>query len=193
LSQFARPDGRFRLRELLETISPLERHDAVSVYDVGSILGKHVEQYLYFSVSVFWRASAHAWYRETGAFGQFSLGQDHQEKFRRYLLGETPFPEDARVWVHVSSEHRTEPSIVFPCTFTLDGMRRHKFYIPGILFILFVGEHRFDERALNGTHRSVMWVCPWERDSLFDGVLSRIGTAKPVGKLANQLGVWRSG
>jgi hypothetical protein len=193
LSQCAHPDGRFSLREILETAAPLERRDAVSVYDVGSVLGKHVTQYLYFSASVFWRASAHTWYRETGALGQFTLGQNYQEQFRRYLLGQAPFPQDARMWVHVSSEHRKEPLIVFPCTSTLDGANRHKFYVPGILFILFLGEQRFDELALNGTRRSVMWVCPLEQDSVFRGVLSRIETATPVGKLADRVGVCRSG
>jgi hypothetical protein len=75
-----------------------------------------------------------------------------------------------------------------PCTATVDGTRRHKFYIPGILFILFLGEqvpNRFDARALNGSRQRVMWVCPWENDSLFPGVLGRIKASTPVGKLTS--------
>jgi hypothetical protein len=167
----------------LEATSPLESRGPVRVYDVGPLLGKHVDQYLYFGASVFWRASAHAWYQETGALGRFTLGPDYQEQFRRYLLGQAAFPLEARLWVHVSSGTLKEPLIVFPCTTAVDGAHRHKFYVPGILFILFVGEHvqtRFDERALNGTRRPVMWVCPWEKDSLFRGVLSRIQASPPV-------------
>ena len=76
--------------------------------------------------------------------------------------------------------------IVFPCTTSVEGTRRHKFFIPGILFILFLGSqvpHRFDEWALNGSRRRVMWVCPWANDSLFRGALSLIRASVPVGSL----------
>ncbi len=138
LSQCARPDGRFSLREILETTSPLESRGPVRVYDVGPVLGKRVDQYLYFAASVFWRASAHAWYQETGALGRFTLGPDYQEQFRRYLLGQAAFPLEARMWVHVSSGTLKDPLIVFPCTTAVEGAHRHKFYVPGILFILFL-------------------------------------------------------
>ena len=140
--------------------------------------------------SVFWRASAHTWYHEAGTTDRFSLAAHYQEEFRRYLLGQTAFPGDARIWVHVSDEDPKEPLIVFPCTATVEGTHRHKFYIPGILFILFLGGQvaiRFDARALNGSRQRVMWVCPWENDSLFRGVLSRIKASTPVGKLRTRI------
>jgi hypothetical protein len=190
LAQCAQADGRFKLRELLETTSPLESSSQVRVYDAEPLLGEAIGQYLYFSASVFWRASAHNWYRESGTIDRFSLGAAYQEGFRQYLLGQTAFPGNARVWVHVSSEDLEEPLIVFPCTATVEGTRRHKFYIPSILFILFLGgqvPNRFDARALNGSRQRVMWVCPWEKDSLFRGVLNRIKASAPVGKLRTRV------
>jgi len=190
LSQCARPDGRFKLREILETTSPLESSGQVRVYDVESLLGDSIGQYLYFSASVFWRASAHTWYHETGPTGRFALGAEYQEQLRQYLLGNAAFPADARIWVHVSSGTLKEPLIVFPTTAAAEGTQRHKFYIPDILFILFLGgqaRNRFDARALNSSRRRVMWVCPWENDSLFRGVLSRIRASTPVGKLRTRV------
>ena len=191
LAQCARPGGRFKLRELLEAASPLESDGQVRVYDVQPLLGDAmIGKYLYFSASVFWRASAHVWYSETGESGRFRLGTEYQEQFRQYLLGQADFPGAARIWVHVSSEILKEPLIVFPTTTAVDETQRHKFYVPGIIFILFFGDKagdQFDARALNGSRRRVMWVCPWQNDSLFRGVLSRIETSTPVGRLRTRL------
>jgi hypothetical protein len=188
LSQCARPDGQFKLRKRLETIPPLESDGQIKVYDVDSLLGKTLNPYLYLAASVFWRASAHTWHLNAEATDPFSLGAGYQEQFRLYLLGQATFPQDARIWLHVSSD--ALPMVVFPCTATVEGALRHKFYIPGLLFILFLGDqvpYRFDGRALNGSRRRVMWVCPWENDSLFRGSLSRIKESTPVGALRERI------
>ena len=61
LAQCARPSGEFKLRELLERATPIEAISSFRVYDVGAILGAHMDKYLYFAASVFWRTSAWIW------------------------------------------------------------------------------------------------------------------------------------
>lgn len=186
IAQCARPDGQFKLRELLQTISPLYDTPQFKVYDVQHLLGSQIDHYLYFAASVFWRASAYRWKMGIKSVGQITLGTTYQEQFRLYLLGEAAFPQKARVRVHVASENPPDLTTVFPCTTRIDGARRHKFYIPGLLFILFLGSNvptRFDAGALNGSQQQLMWLCPWQNDSLFLGFLDVIKATTPSGKL----------
>lgn len=60
LSECARPNGQFGLRKKLENCSPIVKQRDYRLFDVGSLLGKNIEKYLYFAGSVFWRASAPA-------------------------------------------------------------------------------------------------------------------------------------
>lgn len=187
LAQCARPNGQFKLRELLQAASPLFNTPRFRVYDVQPLLGSKVDQYLYFAASVFWRASAHSWKMGNDPVGQISLGGQYQEQFRLYLLGKAPFPQNARIVVHVSTEAQADLlTTVYPCTTRVDGVRRHKFYIPGVLFILFLGrdvQKQFDAGALNGSQRQLMWLCPWQNDSLFVGSMDLVKTSTPSGKL----------
>src|SRR5438093_112529 len=59
LNQCARPNGEFKLRESLGLDSPVCVDAKFKVYDVTTLLGTRVDQYVYFAASVFWRASAH--------------------------------------------------------------------------------------------------------------------------------------
>ena len=189
VTQCAQRSGQFKLRELLRAASPLDVDDVkgAEIYDVQPVLDGNVEQYLYFAASIFWRASAHSWKMGNKEVGRIRLGEEYQEQFRLYLLGEATFPQNARIYVHVSRETQvplTAASV--PTTFRMGKTHRHKFYIPGVLFILFLGSDvpsRFDTLALNGSKRSIMWICPWQNDSLFRGILKRIAEATPTGKL----------
>ena len=116
--------------------------------------------------------------------GKICLGEEYQEQFRLYLFGEAAFPKNARVYVHVSSDTQVPLTVTtVPTTFRIGSAHRHKFCIPGVLFILFLGSEvskKFDTFALNGNQRKIMWLCPWQNDSLFRGILNRIETATPM-------------
>lgn len=187
LAQCAQPDGQFKLRELLQEASPLFDTPKFKVYDIQPLDKCKVEQYLYFAVSVFWRASAYKWVMGNESVGRISLGDQYQEQFRLYLLGKADFPQNARVVVHVSSEaHSDLLTTVFPCTARVEGVRRHKFHIPGLLFNLFLGKNvprRFDNGALSGNHHQLIWLCPWKNDSLFVGAMELMRESTPYGKL----------
>lgn len=189
VTQCAERNGSFKLRELLQGASPLfaDDMDQIAIYDVQQLLNTKVDHFLYFTASVFWRASSHRWKMGGAQIDQISLGARYQEEFRSYLLGQTDFPQNARVWIHVSSETRIPPALItVPTTARLDKVHRHKFCIPGILFILFLGSDvskKADEFALNGSKRQIMWLCSWENDSYFNGFLQRVQTATPRGRL----------
>jgi len=168
LNQCARRD-RFPLRELLLSSNPSEVGDPkTAVYDVGDLLGEHVQEYLYFAASIFWRAAARSWGEQ---MRQFSLGTTYQEQFRSYLLGESGWPQNARLMIHVSSGELLD-IITDPVGVRIGAVHRYKFCIPGILFILFVGAtvpRDHDHGMLNSTTGRFMGLLPFERDSLFEG------------------------
>jgi len=70
----------------------------------------------------------------------------------------------------------------------MKGILRHKFGIPGVLFILFLGNDtssRYDAWALNSTRGNYMWLCPFEDDSLFTGfgrLIKQATFARPAPK-----------
>lgn len=189
VTQCANRNGSFKLRQLLQTVSPLidNKKHQFSAYNIQGLLGDKVEQYLYFSASVFWRASAHSWKIGGGQVGKISLGDKYQEQFRLYLLGESTFPENARVYVHVSSETHIPLTVATtPTTFRIGVAHRHKFCIPGVLFILLLGSKvsiSDDTFALNGSKHKVMLLYPWQNDSQVRGILQRMQAATPTGKL----------
>lgn len=193
LAQCLRLDGQFKLRELLEAASPLGEAvsqtsgSPVKIYDAQHLLGSAIDQYLYFAASIFWRASAHSWKIEGKSIDKISLGP-YEEDFRRYLLSEAPFPQNARLWVMVASERDdlTINTVVGPCTVNMGRSHRHKFWIGGIGFVLFLGSDavkQFDANALNGNGQQRIWLAPWRDDSLFQGILKLSKETTPSGKL----------
>ena len=172
VGQCARPDGSFELRNVLLATQPYSVHERFSVYDVAPVLGSKTECYVYFASSVFWRASAKAWSFGGPPTKCIVLGESYEEEFRQYLFSTGPFPPKARLFVHVWSDELIHYTSVAPSSNLTGGTRRHKFCIPGILFILFVGGRAVEDHdafALNGSQGSYLWLCPWENDSLFYG------------------------
>jgi hypothetical protein len=84
-----------------------------------------------------------------------------------------PLVEDERFKVFDVAGSDRFASIA-PCSARApDGTHRHKFTIPGVLFIMLVGKtvaRDIDAGALNSSGGSFMWLCPWTRDSLFEGM-----------------------
>ena len=186
LSQCARPDGRFPLREALERTTPTIEDEELGAYDAQGVLGGAVDDHLYFAASVFWRAAAHSWAFGSHRIEKLEIGNKYTEEFRLYLCGQASFPANARLFVHVSSESSVEMTSIFPCSFRLEGARRHKFYIPGMLFILFLGGDvptKHDALALNSIAGGFIWLCPWRSDSLFRGFVKQVAQAGKSGTL----------
>jgi hypothetical protein len=186
LGQCARPSGDFKVRDLLEQAIAVAVSPQISRYDVAGVLGTRTDDYLYFAASVFWRASARAWPLVRPARERFSFGGVYQEEFRLYLLGRAGFPVNGRLVVHIWRDKVTDFTTIAPCTSRVDGERRHKFCIPGITFILFLGSRvprLHDGGALNSTQGKFMWVCPWQDDSLFRGFADSIRQSIPSASL----------
>lgn len=86
--------GKFKFRDALEKATPFERKDGCDSYKGAEIPGVHPDKLAYLAASLFWRASCHDWnYENRPALGSY------EEQFRRYLMGEAPWPEKAYLTV----------------------------------------------------------------------------------------------
>lgn len=134
-----RSPGKFKLRELLENSIRHFQFDNTRVFFGKQILGKNIEYYKYFVASIVWRSSATKWPFMDSTVKRNILGDKYQEEFRRYLIGEIEFPENAFLSLFVSEDKDLYPMIVLPNSGRKEGVHLHHFYIPGIEIKLFIG------------------------------------------------------
>jgi hypothetical protein len=188
LRQYACPNGQFKLRERLQVSSPYRRSSQCQVYDVRPILGAKIDHYLYFAISVFWRAAARTWHLDGHPLESIVLDPGYQEGFRQYLLGSSALPEDVHLFIFVASETRPLNVATFPMTDRETGGYRHLFYIPGLSFYLLLGREArpYDIYAFNGAARTCMYVSPFRQDSLFQGIVTLVKAAEPSGGLSRE-------
>ncbi len=171
LRECARPGGAFRLRDSLRAMQPAVCDGDVAVFEVHDANPVDIESLTYFAISIFWRAAARQWWLSGAWKRPTSLGP-YGEPARRFLLGETSLPRDWRIFVHVWSEEHIDFTSTIPYSEHIEGTRRHKFCIPGITFIAFVGNRaatQFNTGAANGSDGRFVWLCPWRADNLHEG------------------------
>lgn len=141
ISQCHRKDGEFRLRDTLKQVSPSHVSSGRAIfydklpYNIDSVA------FLYFALSVLWRASATEWPKSTGVkFG--ALGR-YEENIRLYLLGQAPVPDVLSVSVYVNFEPNPTVFLAYPThgKNALQGrcFTQHSLHIPGIRFIVWIG------------------------------------------------------
>ena len=130
-SLYPKPDGSFKLRELLRAQKPVYTNELYELFDVKVVLGRKIRYLVYFAASIFWRASVKKWRWEKNKLKGIQLGGRYQEMFRRYLLDDRWPSEYASLILQVTTETRVPRIVSFPTTYNLSGYHRHKFYIPG--------------------------------------------------------------
>jgi hypothetical protein len=63
----------------------------------------------------------------------------YKEQFRRFLMGDLPFPKSASLWVIVRDGKEISQLTYTPSGRSRFGMTMYRFTIPGFLFMLSVG------------------------------------------------------
>ncbi len=104
------------------------------------------QEYLYFAASIFWRASA--WPNDINKYKGL-LGAKYEEQFRKFLIGEKDFPENAYLAVFADRGVDKFPIIIFPSATKKHGYHHHVFYIPGVKFSLILGSMVDNVRKLS--------------------------------------------
>ena len=135
VSKIARqPDGSRPMLDLLG--------NAVLATDGGNrvvLPGKvNTAELCYFGASILWRSSV------ADRVSSCSLGNEHNEKFRTYLLGTSQFPDTAACLVTVLHEDDDLGPLLAtafstPATEHFVGHDTHRFLVGGFVFNVFTG------------------------------------------------------
>lgn len=134
-----RQSGSFRLRELLYAATPVLQNHGDLVYAAASIPGISRDKLVYFGASVFWRAAVHEWRMPTTSINIKTNLSSYEDKLRRFLLGELPFPQQMVMAVRVSGLTSLLETAMVPDQQVDAGFDIHQFMIPGVEFALLVG------------------------------------------------------
>jgi hypothetical protein len=140
LSQCCR-GSRFRLRELLDTLAPWQAHPDPELvpYQTAGATDLDVPTLVYFAASLLWRASVVVW-READDDLTAGLGPKYNELFRKFLMGEEGFPEDAAIWISVTRTRTPELICIGPHLHGKGTSHQFEMQIFGIRWSVFVGQ-----------------------------------------------------
>jgi hypothetical protein len=99
-----------------------------------------IESLVYFCSSVFWRASVVDWSSGGRKYERISLGEPYQEELRRYLVGDSVFPQHVAVAVILSGLAQPVLAFNFPVSVRTELGYTHRLHVPGITFLLMIGK-----------------------------------------------------
>ncbi len=139
---FIQRDGRFPLRDRLLDAPTLVGDEYSSVKSGRALRDEELKMLTYFALSVFWRGSVGTWEYGGRRPKKNCLGGKYEETLRRYLLGKADVPDSMSLMVMVSRRPVPIPFIHVPVSSRNHGYHVHRFYIPGMQFILNVGQIR---------------------------------------------------
>ncbi|MDD5434726.1 MAG: hypothetical protein PH343_04790 [Nitrospira sp.] len=134
-----RDASKFKLQEILNGLKPEFEMDNSLVFSGNKIQKIKICHFVHFAAGVFWKASAGRWNFLNTKLSNNQLGKKYEKQFREFLLGVSQFPENAVLTMSVSNEKEPFPIVIFPQYYKYEGYFQHRFYIPGIEFILWVG------------------------------------------------------
>jgi hypothetical protein len=131
--------GKFPLHDSLEPLKPILYGERINVYDVSGVSGFDMQKLVYFGTSIFWRAAVHDWKTSAGQEApKVNLGP-YKESMREFLLGITSFPKDLVLAIDIWPYKPVLPMLQPVVTEQNSVVQRLWFYVPGLLFSLFVG------------------------------------------------------
>lgn len=178
--------GTFRLREILAAGEPAGQRNDLRVYLGHGVPGFEVDRLVYFAASVFWRAGARRW-NDGPDEHHIELGP-YMEPLRRFLMGESPFPDGMTMSILLTSKDDAPGNqIVSPPALRgrTTSYRRYQFDVPGVRFALYVGKELPAENvrtcaARTGIVSETTFVDRWRIEDAF----KLLKTTERKGKLA---------
>ena len=153
IGKMARPK-KFELRDMLNAAIPFWSVPGAKVYNARAVLGADFDKFVYFALSVFWRASVHTWIvPDSEQRVRIHLGS-FGERIRLFLLGHGSFPADVTLSVCVSPELEPPMATFGPIEERKVPFHNFVFHIPGVEYQLNVGKMISADARLEDIHRS---------------------------------------
>jgi hypothetical protein len=130
----------FRLNDLLNQAQPIEVVGDTAIYAGRAIPEIDIEKLAYFAASILWRGSAHDWRSGKDAVRSPKLGA-YEEDFRKYLIGQAPFPPNSFFGVDIVGDQNFWPTVFVPYGGRREDLTWHyQFPFLGIVFLFLVGK-----------------------------------------------------
>jgi hypothetical protein len=137
--KFATIERKFPFYDLLVQVSPEEEEDRFRVYFAQKIPAIKIEKLAHFALGIFWKASVHSWSGRS-IEPRIELGP-YGEAIRKWLIGESEFPENITLSVIVSPPERAQRVFTEPtCGIPEPGWRTYFIHVLGVIFALNVGK-----------------------------------------------------
>lgn len=156
-------NGKFPLLEALKKIPPQQSGKNFAVYSAAGTPDIERDKIAYFAISVFWRASVHTWEQESGEMVSIELGKKYNEEIRKYLLGESPIPQNAALTVAVCTDNESQRSFFMPSENRKVKDRSVGFGARGLFFMLRMSKTNVPwQRRLSMINNQHGWISVWD-------------------------------
>ena len=129
-------DG-FPLHDLVSKAEPFYRDNVFTAYHASSVPGFETSKIIHFGMSIFWKASVRNWGTK-GPDIQIELGK-YGEPIRQFVLDGGKFPPKTYLSVCILPPTVPLLGLLMPVRMKQSDFRRFKFYVPGVVFELCVG------------------------------------------------------
>jgi hypothetical protein len=126
----------FPLYEQLMTIAPDAAWQDTTGYSASKAQAIRIDFLAHFALGIFWKAAVHDWQTGQGTL-RISLGP-YRDGLKHYLLG-GPFPKHTYLMTTLVPPPLPTMSARLPLTNRTAGFPFHSFYVPGVEFMLTVG------------------------------------------------------
>ena len=138
ISLLRQDESSFPLLERLTASKPLGSGKSGSLVYSATAAGVEVAQIAYFALSMFWRASVHAWTTLNGKTIHMPL-RSYEEPVRKYLNNETGVPTGLVLRLGVCTDKESQAMVFAPVEWSNDLYTGYEMTVLGVSFTLVVG------------------------------------------------------
>lgn len=183
LPLLARMESDFPLCEMLTKFPPDAKDNGSALYATVNNPKIRGEDITHFAMGIFWKAAVHSW-RGSKSEPMIDLGR-YGEPVRRFLRGESKFPEKMALTVGVSPPPVQAVTFVEPYRGSTRNIHTFIFNVPGVQFMLSVGNQVSEEvKRLSFAPGSAHVVVVTDLNGT---IFSRIRAATAGAKIAQNL------
>ena len=187
-----RHETSFNLRDAMIRAQPTKVSNERRIFFGKQLLPDvNPANYFYFALSILWRGSVTVWPPPAHEFYN-ALGSQDQEQIRQYLLSPSIVPTKIMVAVYVDFDTDVKACMTYPSPkgdkpFGNAKCKTHHFLIPGLQFIVLVGEQT-DLVASEASDSSHVTFYEWSfsGSNMYQGVAELCRSTEPKGKLAKR-------
>jgi hypothetical protein len=156
-------NGRFPLLEKLKNAAARTSGWDWTHYSATDTPNIDREKIAYFALSVLWRASVHTWKQENGSLTSIDLGAKYNEQIRRYLLDQTPIPQNAYLTVVACTDSESQNNFFVPGRNFKKKDHSVGFTARGLMFFLLMSKTAPGwQQRLSMTNNERGWIASYD-------------------------------